>query len=273
VTTYHGIYNANGPAKRFYNGVMARGDVVIANSDFTRAHVLSQYDLPQERVVSIPRGVDLAVFDPAHVEPARAADLRKSWNLPASRLVAIAPARLSRWKGQDLLIEAAALVEARAPGRVAYVLAGDAQGRDDYVAALDAAIAKHGLQDVVRRVGHVADMPAALAASDFAIFPPTSLEAFGRGAVEAQAMGLAVIAAEQGGFTETVVPNKTGLLFPIGEAQPLADAIVRMAEMGPNGRAEMGEAGKARARALYSKEALQRATLEVYSSLLKQSAA
>jgi glycosyltransferase involved in cell wall biosynthesis len=268
VTTYHGIYSASGPVKRFYNSVMARGDRVIANSDFTRAHILKEYKIDPARVISIPRSVDLDVFDPGAVSPERTRAMRASWAVPVDRLIALVPARLSRWKGQDLLIEAAALVEKYAPGRVAYVLAGDAQGREDYVAALDAAIAKAGLTELIIRVGHVSDMPAAFAASDFAIFPPTGVEAFGRGAIEAQAMGAPVIAADNGGFTETVMREESGLLFPSGDAGALATAIVRLSALPADIRAQMGQKGQARVRALYSKQALQRSTLDIYATLL-----
>ena len=137
VTTYHGIYNEGFPGKRWYNSVMARGDVVIANSHFTRAHILKTYPIDPARVVAIPRAVDLAVFDPARVPANRAQELRSAWGAPEGRLVAIVPARLSRWKGQDLLIEAAARVEAKLPGKLFYVLAGDSQGRDEIVAMLE----------------------------------------------------------------------------------------------------------------------------------------
>ena len=50
MTTFHGIYNARSPLKRFYNSVMARGDVVIANSEYTREHILEYYDVdPAQR--------------------------------------------------------------------------------------------------------------------------------------------------------------------------------------------------------------------------------
>jgi glycosyltransferase involved in cell wall biosynthesis len=272
VTTYHGIYAANGPVKRFYNSVMARGDVVIANSVFTRELILETYAIDASRVVVIPRGVDLDVFDPGRVPGSPAQGIREAWRAPAGRLVALVPARLSRWKGQDLLIEAAARVEAEAPGRFFYVLAGDAQGRDDYVAALDAAIARAGLGGVVRRVGHITDLASAFAAADFAIFPPTQHEAFGRGAVEAQAMGLAVIAADQGGFAETIAPEESGMLFTMGDRDALAHTILRMGALTDAARRAMGARGAARARALYSKQALQRATLEIYRSLLHNGA-
>ncbi len=67
VTTYHGIYNARSPMKRWYNSVMAKGDIVIANSEFTRQHVIAEHHVDPARVVAIPRGVDLDVFDRARI--------------------------------------------------------------------------------------------------------------------------------------------------------------------------------------------------------------
>ncbi len=274
VTTYHGIYSARSGLKRFYNSVMARGDVVIANSNYTRAHILAEHKVDAARVVAIPRGADLDVFDAARVAPARAAALRAAWGLgpEEQRTVILAPARVSRWKGQALLIEAARLVEAESPGEALYILAGDAQGRDGYVEGLFSAIEAAGLKRIVRLVGHVADMPGAFAAADFAVFPPTEPEAFGRGAVEAQAMGLAVIAADHGGLSETIVDGRTGRLFPPRDAKALAAAILDLLRMPREARTRLGAAGRERARALYSVAALQQATLDVYRRLLHNGA-
>jgi glycosyltransferase involved in cell wall biosynthesis len=83
VATYHGIYKARSGLKRWYNAVMTRGDLVIANSDFTRRHVLAEHGLAPEKVVAIPRGVDLARFDPQAVAPERITALRESWGQAA----------------------------------------------------------------------------------------------------------------------------------------------------------------------------------------------
>src|SRR5689334_13251178 len=58
VATYHGVYKAQSGLKRWYNAVMTRGDLVIANSDYTRDHVLREHAVDPAKVVSIPRGVD-----------------------------------------------------------------------------------------------------------------------------------------------------------------------------------------------------------------------
>jgi glycosyltransferase involved in cell wall biosynthesis len=272
VTTFHGIYNARSPLKRFYNSVMARGDVVIANSEYTREHILEFYDAQRERIVVIPRGVDLDVFNPAQASADDIAATRASWNVAPNdaRCVLIAPARLTRWKGQLVLIDAIAMIEKRRPGSLKVILAGDAQGRAGYVEELNGAIEKSELRDVVAVVGHLRHMNVAFAASDIAVFPVTEPEAFGRGAVEAQAMGVPVIATNLGGYTETVIEGETGFLAPPGAAQALAGAIERMLDLGPEKRAAMGRKGRDRVRQLYSKQALQTATMAVYQRVLRE---
>jgi glycosyltransferase involved in cell wall biosynthesis len=270
VTTYHGVYNAKSGLKRFYNSVMARGDLVIANSEFTRVHVLDQYALAPERVVAIPRGVDLEIFNPARIDPARIAQLRSSWGLDTNdpRLVVILPARLTRWKGQLVLIEAVARLSARYPRAVKLVFAGDAQGRSNYVNEMMTAISAGGLHDDVAVIGHLQHIAEGLAASDVAVFPSTDPEAFGRGAVEAQAMARPVLASRLGGLAETVLDGETGLLTPPASAAALADAIERLIAMGPEARAAMGEKGRAHVVGRYSKTLMQQATLGVYDRLL-----
>jgi glycosyltransferase involved in cell wall biosynthesis len=270
VTTYHGIYNAKTWAKRLYNSVMAKGDIVIANSEYTRSFILHEYDIKPERVVAIPRGVDLDRFDPAGVDRAKVAQVRAGWGLRGGdkRLAIILPGRLTRWKGQTVLIEAIAQLQARRPGLVKVILAGDPQGRRGYVQELHAQILRNGLRDVVAIVGHLGQMQVAFAASDVAVFPSVEPEAFGRGAVEAQAMGLPVIAANHGGLAETIVDGETGILTQPADADALAEAIERIVDMGADARASMGANGRARVRRLYTKAALQQATLAVYDRLL-----
>ena len=78
VATYHGIYKARSGLKRWYNAVMTRGDLVIANSDYTRDHVLAEHEIDPARMVTIPRGVDLDRIDPAFVTPSRVEALREA---------------------------------------------------------------------------------------------------------------------------------------------------------------------------------------------------
>jgi glycosyltransferase involved in cell wall biosynthesis len=165
LTTYHGSYSGKSPPKVLYNSVMARGDVVIANSEYTADLIRQQHPFAAGKIRVIPRGTDLASFHPTSVEPARVLALREAWGVgPHERIILLA-ARLTGWKGQRVLIDAAKIMADQGLRDVVFLLAGDAQGRDAYARELDDLIAARGVSGVVRRVGHVTDMPAAMMAA------------------------------------------------------------------------------------------------------------
>ena len=271
IATYHGVYNAKGGLKRWYNAVMTRGEMVIANSEFTRQHVIDEHGVDPGKVVAIPRGIDLARFDPAAVSAERVQALRTAWGVDAGdrRLKVLLAGRLTRWKGQGLLIDAAARLKAQGEDGFLILLAGDDQGRSAYRAELEAAIAAAGLQGAVRIVGHCNDMPAAYLLADVAAAPSLDPEAFGRTAVEPQVMGRPVLAAAHGAATETVIDGKTGWLVTPGDAEAWAEALKVAIKATPKRRQTMAAAARERACRLYSVEAMCEATLAVYARVLE----
>jgi glycosyltransferase involved in cell wall biosynthesis len=271
VATYHGVYTATHAPKRWYNAVMTRGEAVIANSDYTRAHVIAEHAVDPARVVTIPRGVDLARFDPARVSPDRIAALRERWGIGAddARVKFILAGRLTRWKGHRLLIDAVQRFRAQGGADVLVLLVGDDQGRAAYRQELLSAADAAGLEGSVRLVGHCDDMPAAYLAADVACAPSLLPEPFGRTAVEPQAMGRPVIAADHGAARETVAPGQTGWLVRPADVEAWAEALGAAIACGPAGREAMGRAGLQRARQLYSVDAMCQSTLEVYARIMK----
>ncbi len=272
VSTYHGVYNARSALKRWYNGVMVRGDLTIANSNFTRRHILSTHKVDPDQVVAIARGVDLSRFDPDLVTEERVEALRAQWGLTPdeTRTTFLLAGRLTRWKGQALIVDALGAAAMGGAPPMTAIFAGDDQGRADYAASLRARIDLSGLGDAVRIVGHCADMPAAYLAADFALAPSLDPEAFGRTAVEPQIMGRPVLAANHGAATETVAPGETGWLVAPGSVAAWAVAMTEAALTTPQMRADMGRVGMARARDLYSLDGMCRATLDVYARVLAE---
>lgn len=270
VATYHGVYKAKSGLKRWYNAVMTRGDLVIANSDYTRNHVLAEHGIDEAKIVSIPRGVDFGRFDPALVAPERIAALREAWGLKAedARTVFLLGGRLTRIKGHLSIIEAAAKLKAKGRDDFLILFAGDDQGRTGYREEVEAAIAAAGLSDTIKVVGHCDDMPAAYLLADIAMLPTLVPESFGRAAVEPQAMGRPVLASNHGGVTETVLPGKTGWLVKVGDADAWAQAMAKAIDVGPEKRTAMGAQAAKRARQLYSNDAMCAATLAAYERVL-----
>ena len=267
VTTYHGAYGGKSAPKKLYNSVMARGDKVIANSDYIADHIRNTYRLPEARLITIPRGVDTHIFDPIKADPARVSALRSELGKP-DRLLFILPGRLTSWKGQMVLIDALAELSDAEKAHFQVALIGDAQGRDDYLTALTSRIAENGLDDLVKITGHSSDMVNLYAAADLVLAPSTRPEAFGRIAIEAGAMQRPVIVSDHGGQRETVVDGETGWRVKPGDPADLARAIGAYLGLSTAERQNMGRKARTNVERQFSKSGLQRATLEVYQSLL-----
>jgi glycosyltransferase involved in cell wall biosynthesis len=265
VTTYHGAYNEGFPGKRFYNSVMARGDRVIAISHFIANLIRTRHGVDEARLRVIPRGVDPRRFDPALVSAERLAALRAAWGVAEGRPIIMLPARVTRWKGQMVLVEAMA----KLPGDALALLVGDAAERPAFQAELRARIASLGLQDRVRLVGHATDMPAALMLADVVVHASTDAEAFGRTVIEAQAMARPVIASDLGAPRETVAEGVTGWRTPPGDAAALAAALSRALAMTGAERAALGTRARAAVLLGYTTAAMQAATISVYRELLR----
>lgn len=273
ITTYHGAYAEKDALKRLYNSVMARGDVVIANSAYTASLIKSRYGTPDEKIRIIHRGVDPAEFDPAAMTGERLEAMRATLGVAPGQSVIVQAARLTRWKGQSVLIEALSRLDRTRPWTA--ILAGDDQGRTDYTGELRSLIAHHRLSDRIHLAGHVTDMPALFALATVSVIASTDPEAFGRTAIEAQMMGSPVIATRLGAPPETVlaapeVPNvaRTGWLVPPGELEVLAIAIGEALSLNPADRSALTTRARAHATAGFSLDAMKLATLEVYDGRL-----
>jgi len=261
VTTYHGNYSEGMPGKRRYNSVMARGDRVIAISRFIAERIMEQHGTDPALIRLIPRGADVDVFDPERVGGGRLAKLAAAWRLPDG----MPPARLTRWKGAAVLIEALALMSRR---DVCCVLVGDPQGRGRFAETLAVQAKRLGVADRLRMVGGCDDMPAALMLADVVVSASTAPEAFGRAVVEAQAMGRMVVATDHGGAAETVEEGVTGWRVPPGDPAALAAALDDALGLPSEHRDWIGQNSRASVVQNYSMTAMQDATIEVYRELL-----
>lgn len=267
VTTYHGTYNENFPFKRHYNAVMARGEIVIAISNFIARLIQERHGIDPARIRIIPRGVDPAIFDPDAVTSERIIGLARKWRLPDGRPTIMLPGRLTRWKGQGVLIAALAKMQHK---DAVVLLVGADQGRDKFSREMASLAESLGVADRVRMVGQCDDMPAAFKLSDVVVNASTDPEAFGRVVIEAQSMARPVIASNHGGAAETVAHDVTGWLVPPDDADALAAALDYVLNLTPEFRAELGAAARAEVARRYTTRAMQDATIAVYRDVLGQ---
>ncbi len=257
VTTFHGTYSQGMfGLKRLYNSVMLKGERVIAISEFIADHIAQYYGLGPDVVRIVHRGVDLSRFDPHKVSPERIIALAQKWRLPDGYRVITLPGRLTRWKGQAVLIQALSVLDRH---DVRCLLVGSDQGRTGYRSELAHMIRRLKLDDVVHIVDECNDMPAAYMLTDIVVSASTDPEAFGRVVVEAQAMGRPVIATGHGAPRETVVQGRTGWLVPPNDPRGLAEALDRFLNMDTLDRRTMAMAGAGfRARTFLAREDVRR---------------
>ena len=275
LTTFHGTYSYGpgvlGKLKKYYNSVMTDGDLVIANSNFIAEHLITRYNLSKNKIRVIPRGVDLDKFTSENVSSTRDVELKGLWKLNKDSIIVTLPGRLSRWKGQSLLIEAFSILKDRDDknnNNLVCLLLGSDQGRSSYRMELEKLIESKNLKDVIKIHGHCDDMAAAYSITDIVISASTRPEAFGRVVSEAQAMGCHIVAADHGGGAEQIINGKTGWLFKPNDAEALATSISNILSMTESDRFEISQKAITHVRMKYTKKEMCSATLKVYSELI-----
>jgi glycosyltransferase involved in cell wall biosynthesis len=229
VTTFHGTYNFKSSIKKFYNSVMVKSDLLIAGSNFIFSHISENYKRflnSKKKFLVIFRGINTEYFDADTIKLKNVEKLKNSWKIEENKKIILLPGRLTAWKGQETFIEAINLFQLKNPelDYVAVILGND-QGRTVYRKKLERLVQQFNLTQKIKFVDNCRDMPLAYHISDVIVSSSIEPEAFGRVSVEAQAMKKPIIASNIGGSKETVIDNKTGLLFDSGNPKSLCDKL------------------------------------------------
>lgn len=267
ITTCHAPFNIGNDWKRRYNSSIILAERVIANSHFVAEYLRSQYQIDNSIIRIIPRGIPIEWFDPNKVIAERMHKMAQDWRVPDGGRIVLLPGRLTRWKGQSVLIEAMSLVKDK---NTYCILLGDDQGRKEYRQELELQINALNLNTRVRVLDHVNDMAVAYMLADIVISASIEPEGFGRVVVEAQAMGRPVIATDIGGSRETIIPNQTGWLIPPDDPPMLAKAIDFVLSLTDEDRYNLAMTAIPHVRENFSKDRMTRLTLAVYQEVMSK---
>ena len=227
-----------------YSAVMTRGDVVAAPSKFLADFLLANYarrPAPAplaDRLRVVPPCVDLARFDPARVDPAAVAALRREWGVGEGDFVTMAVGRLTPVKGLDALVrDFAAQASGRRDRRLVLVGREDRRHRG-YVSSLRRLAAELGVDGQVVFAGAQEKVPECLSIADEVVSANTvKPESFGLSVAEALAMNRPV-----------------RLLRHFGGAAEIVDAVAAAGAPSP----------REAVRSLYSFEAFSTRALELF---------
>lgn len=186
-------------------------------------------------------GVDVEKFSPSVIGSARE-DQRRAWGVAEGTVVVGFVGRLVAHKGIATLINAWRRLEPAVRARASLILAGgDAWSEPDIRGLVEDAIR----EDIgVKSLGWVEDMVACYRGMDLLVLPSWH-EGFPYGIIEAQSMGLPVVATHATGNVDAVQHEITGLLVPVKDSAALAEALSRLI-CSPEERRRLGEAGRRR---------------------------
>lgn len=267
VTTCHAPYKIQNSAKKFYNSAIAKGERVIAISNYVSEYLKKNFRLGDNIIRLIHRGVNVQRFHPSLVTAERLVKLTKEWRIPDGHNVVMLPGRLTRWKGHEDFIKALSLLKRK---DMFGIIIGDDQGRTEYRNELHELIKECGMEGAIRIVNHCNDMPTAYMLATVVVSASTEPEGFGRIPIEAQAMGRPTVATAHGGAMETIIPNVTGWHVPPHAPQEMAKAIARALQLNEEERQALSERAIAHVHAHFTKDIMCDKTLDVYAELIRQ---
>jgi len=272
VTTFHGTYNFKNNVKKFYNSIMLRSKLTIAGSNFIFNHIgenYSEYLDKKKKLRVIFRGINIDFYNQKNISILKQEKMKKDWQLLPNKFTILLPGRLTYWKGQEKLIEALnILIEDYNIDNFQAIILGSDQGRKVYKKKLINLVQRYRLGQKIKFIDHCKEMPLAYSLADLVVSTSTEPEAFGRVAVEAQAMGKPIIASDLGGSKETILKGKSGFLYKHDDARQLAKTINTVIELDQDSLNSMGNEGRKNITKKFDVEAMCDSTLREYKKLL-----
>ena len=271
LTTWHGHVSNSSFIKKIYNSIMLKGDAVIANSAYTAERISKIYNIDLNKIDIISRGVNVESFEGSKFSNTEISNMKKIWSVDDNKIIILFPARLTRWKGHLVTIEAINLLKKeKFFDHVIFLFAGEKAGAENYIKKLNSIITKFKLQENIKLVERIENMPLAYHASDIVLSPSIEPEPFGRIPIEAQAAGKTIIASDHGAVKDTIKNgnNFTGFKVKPNDPQALSIAIKQSITMDKKDLTKMHERAISNVKNNFSLENMCKKTLEVYKRLL-----
>jgi glycosyltransferase involved in cell wall biosynthesis len=238
-------------------------DCILVNADAVKEWLVGDgYD--GSKIAVIRNGVDLARFD--DLPPS--VGLRRQLGLTDDTPLVGVISRLSRLKGLEHFLEAAAIIHSQVPG-VRFLIVGETSPMDrHYLGELKEYAERCGIAERVIFTGLRTDVPAVLASLTVSVMPSLN-EALSNVVLESMAAGAPTVATRVGGTPEAVVDGVTGILVPPANSTALADAIVHLLN-DQQLAVHLGRAARARIADQFSVRRMVRATEDLYIELLER---
>jgi glycosyltransferase involved in cell wall biosynthesis len=247
------------PSSHKFNWAYRLPSRIMTTAELIRRMLIEGGLCEPASVSVLPTGVDLSRFH----DEVRGNALRAEFGIPDGAPVAGLVANLRKSKGVEHFLSAARLIkDTGSPAR--FLVVGEGHWRDIFTARAE----ELGLNDgTVIFTGYRDDIPEIMAALDLLIIASTRTEGIPQVALQAMAMGLAVVGTNIGGVPEAILPAGAGLVVPPGDPEALAAAVRDLIE-DEERRARMGKAGRKFVNEHHTLEMMLDETVRIYNEVL-----
>ena len=249
ITTCHGYYK-----NVFYSQVMGKSKLVIVPSEVIGKHMINDFGVSSENIRCIPRSVDLSRFN-----------VKKKKNTGGDVVISMV-GRITPLKGHKYFLEAMASVVRSYPYAVIQIIGSAPKGKEIYQENLEILSRRLGISENIRFLGNRDDVPTLLAQTDCLVMPSIEPESFGRVVIEAQSMGVPVVASRLGGVIDIIEEGKTGLLVTPKDSKAMAKAVIRLLRS-PELVDSFSKNAQEKIKNNYTLDHMALRTLEVYKEL------
>jgi len=230
-----------------HNALRLCADRIVCISSAVRDSLLKEAPFLTNKSVVVYNAVSVAP-SPAVTQDV---SLRDELGVPHGVPLVGMVGRVTHWKGQEVLAEAAGVVLQNHPDAHFVAVGGYFADEVHYLEKLKSLISRLGLNGRFHLADYRPNVTAVYRALDIFVLPSRKPEPFGRVTVEAMMQGRAVIATNHGGTCELIEEGVTGVLVPPSDSRALVNAIERLLKdrtLGEN----MGRAAAAYARENFS---------------------
>ena len=252
---------------------MVKSRLIIAGSNFIFNHINENYMSEikkDQKLLVIFRGINLDYFNPKNISLKKKEKYLKDWNVDKNKFTILLPGRLTSWKGQEKFIESLnILIEDYKEINFEAIILGSDQGRKVYLKKLKSLVDRYRLGNKIKFIPFCTDMPIAYDIADIVISSSTKPEAFGRVAVEAQAMQKPIVASNIGGSNETIINKKTGFLYKHDDPRHLAQILYDLISKDKEMLYSIGIEGRKNVIKKFDVEKMCQSTFTEYKKLLK----
>jgi glycosyltransferase involved in cell wall biosynthesis len=255
VSTVHG-FNSVG----YYSSIMTKSDAIICVSGAIKQYIQKHYNVEDEKITVIPRGIDLEVFNPKNIDQEFQNSFEMRFDL-FDKFIVSNVGRITQLKDYETFIKAIKIIKQTKPNVIGLIVGGVRDDKRDYFNSLQSFVQKQDIEDQIVFAGSQKNIQDIYIISDVVVSSSKKPESFGRAVAEAISVNTAVVATNHGGVKDIIQEGVTGYFFELGDEKDLASKIIEASKLKFDGYSEISSK--------FSLQQMVDKTIDVYKKVSK----